>query len=222
MALIGVSGAFLYNKLKSVCGPAGTSNRKYSEVKPLIKNALSPKSLEVVERAKFYSRHQNGGETAAAFALALRQLAQLCNFGEQLDSHLRDRFIMGLENEEMKRVIIRSNPDTFDKAISIAQTTELSNDVGNQVSIHEEVLHVVQRTIVILAITRTFIVSIHEEVLHVVALCRMVVDTIAEEVGTCLGDLVVFTVVIKIVDTDLEDAMNVDHGNIIRMNVQDS
>lgn len=57
VASIGVSEAFLYNKLKSVCGPAGTANRRYSAVKPLIKNALSPKSLEVVERAKFYSRH---------------------------------------------------------------------------------------------------------------------------------------------------------------------
>lgn len=43
---------------------------------------------------------------------------------------------MGLENEEMKRVIIRSNPETFEMAISIAQTTELSNDVSNQDSIH--------------------------------------------------------------------------------------
>lgn len=132
VALIGVSGAFLYNKLKSVCGPVGTLDRNYSEVKPLLLDALRPKSLEVVERAKFFSRHQNGGETAAAYSLALRQLAQTCNFADQLDSHLRDRFIMGLNNEEMKRLVIRTNPSTFDRAISIAQTSEISSDVSNQ------------------------------------------------------------------------------------------
>lgn len=130
VVLIGVSGALLYSKLKSVCAPVGPASKKYSEIKPLLISALSPASLEVVERAKFFTRTQNSGENASSFSLALRQLAQTCNFGEQLDSNLRDRFIMGLNNEEMKRSIINANPDTLAKAISLAQTSEISNNVS--------------------------------------------------------------------------------------------
>ncbi|CAM6031659.1 unnamed protein product, partial [Sphagnum compactum] len=67
------------------------------------------------------------GEDASSYALALRELAQTCNFGEQLDAHLRDRFIVGLRDDATKKQIIRVNPDTFDLALSAAQTSELTN-----------------------------------------------------------------------------------------------
>uniref|UniRef100_A0A336LV17 CSON005344 protein n=1 Tax=Culicoides sonorensis TaxID=179676 RepID=A0A336LV17_CULSO len=127
IALIGVSGGFLYNKLKSVCAPNGPQNKKYSDVKPLIVEALSSKKLVVVERAIFYSRHQHEGENASEFSLALRHLAQSCEFNEQLDHHLRDRFIMGLCNDNLRARIIEDNPETFERAIAIAQTNEISN-----------------------------------------------------------------------------------------------
>lgn len=130
VVLIGVSAALLYNKLKSVCAPSEPNGKRYSEIKPLLVNALKPKILEVVERAKFYSRNQSNGENATVYSLALRQLAQTCNFGDHLDSNLRDRFIMGLCNEEMKRLVIQANPATFEVAILLAQTNEISNNVG--------------------------------------------------------------------------------------------
>lgn len=130
VVLIGVSGALLYSKLKSVCAPEGPATKKYSEIKPLIISALTPASLELVERAKFLTRDQKSGENASTFCLALRQLAQTCNFGEQLDSQLRDRFIMGLNNEEIKRNIINASPNTLAKAIAMAQTSEVSNNVS--------------------------------------------------------------------------------------------
>ena len=82
---------------------------KFSDIKPLLERILKPQSLEVLERAKFNSRVQKPGEDASSYALALREMAQSCNFSETLYEQLRDKFIVGLYNEEMRRVVLSSN-----------------------------------------------------------------------------------------------------------------
>lgn len=104
--LIGACGAFLYSKMCSACNPRKPIDVSYEELKTLLEAVLCPKNLEFVERAKFYSRSQKMGENAVTFALSLRSIAKTCNFGNQLENHLRDRFVMGLRDETMKRQII--------------------------------------------------------------------------------------------------------------------
>lgn len=136
--LVAVGGTWLYSKLKFVCKVCPKTLR-YDRVKPLIETYLKPKSLEVLERAKFNSLTQKHGEDITAFALSLREYSQSCNFGDNLDSQLRDRFIVGLKNESMRKSIIRSDPRNFDVALGLAQTFELSEGAScsNVESIHK-------------------------------------------------------------------------------------
>lgn len=48
-----------------------------------------------VERTKFQELKQEANETIAKFAMRLRNHAKRCNFGEQLDSNIRDRILVG-------------------------------------------------------------------------------------------------------------------------------
>lgn len=115
---IGACGSFMYSKVSSACIPCKPVDIPFSELKVLLKDALYPKHLEVVERAKFYSRRQKLGENAAAFALALRALSQTCNFGDSLNEQLRDRFVMGLSDNLLRRSIIQANPTSLEDALA--------------------------------------------------------------------------------------------------------
>lgn len=126
-------GKFLYDKLKVIVAPDVPSKVKYTIVKPKLLSALKQASLSNVEKAKFYSRVQNRGESVSEFAFQLKRLASGCNFGNSLDIILRDRFVFNLENEYVKRHTIRSEKVSFDEAVAEALLHE-SASVSNQIS----------------------------------------------------------------------------------------
>lgn len=117
--------------MKSVCAPLNPINMNLSDIKPLLERVLQPQHLEVLERARFNQRSQKSNEDVAAFALALRELAQSCSFTNQLDDHLRDRFIVGLRSDQMRSHIIQQNPSSFDLALSAAQNWELAEQASS-------------------------------------------------------------------------------------------
>lgn len=59
---------------------------------------------------------RQNSETAGSVVLIPRYT---CNFGQNLDSYLRDRFIVGLSNHGIKHSILNSNPNTFNEALSM-------------------------------------------------------------------------------------------------------
>lgn len=141
MHLIGGCGAFLYSKMCSACNPRKPLSVPFEELVTLLKTALCPKNIEFVERAKFFTRVQKAGESAADFAMALRAIAKTCNFGDQLDSQLRDRFVMTLRDEKTRGQLIQASPKSLDEALSRAQTNEISQAVAGP---SDSYLHQVQ------------------------------------------------------------------------------
>lgn len=124
---INFGGPVLFKNIKSVCAPQKPGEVAFKDLLPKLEELLKPKNIEVLERATFNSRSQGLGENISAYALALRELAQSCNFGPGLDSYLRDRFIVGLKNNNMKHSILKSNPKSFYEALSLAQTAEVAS-----------------------------------------------------------------------------------------------
>lgn len=84
------------------------------------------------ERAKFNSRNQQPNESVGEYALALNGLAGNCNFPEnQLDAALRDRFILGLRDENIRSKILKVDKARFDEVQAIAKAHELSLETKN-------------------------------------------------------------------------------------------
>ena len=56
----------------------------------------------------------------------LRALAQWCNFGQSLENMLRDRLVVGIDNEAIQRRLLSETAQTFKKALELAQSIEVA------------------------------------------------------------------------------------------------
>lgn len=119
-------GAYLYTKIKSACNPKTPMTVPFVELKALLNGVLYPRNIVAVEKAKFHVRNQLEleGETASEFIMALRKLAQTCNFGAQLDSQLKDRFVVGLRDNTIRSQVI--DTVSLEEAMARATTLEIS------------------------------------------------------------------------------------------------
>ena len=54
----------------------------------------------IVQRFKFYSCNRQTIESIASYVARLRGLTQHCEFGDNLDTMLRDRLVCGVNNEQ--------------------------------------------------------------------------------------------------------------------------
>ena len=81
----------------------------------------SPLPSEIVQRFHFHTRFRKKGETVATYVSELRAIAQGCNFGESLDAMLRDRLVVGIDNEAIQRRLLSETLLTFKKALELAQ-----------------------------------------------------------------------------------------------------
>ena len=57
--------------------------------------------MEIAERFKFFKRTQGASERTADFMAVLRRLAKTCNFGQYLETALRDQFVGGVRDEKV-------------------------------------------------------------------------------------------------------------------------
>ncbi|KXJ76853.1 hypothetical protein RP20_CCG008787 [Aedes albopictus] len=59
-----------------------------------------------MHRYKFYNKFQGPAESSENFVLAVRLLAESCNFKEFKNEAIRDRLIFGLRNKKLQRKIL--------------------------------------------------------------------------------------------------------------------
>ena len=87
-----------------------------------------PKPLVIAERFRFYQRSQNSTESVLDYAAELRRLTITCEFGDFLDSALRDRFVCGLRTEQIQKSLLTAgtpeDPLTMSRAVELAQAKE--------------------------------------------------------------------------------------------------
>ncbi|GBP89666.1 Uncharacterized protein K02A2.6 [Eumeta japonica] len=77
------------------------------------------------ERYNFYRAEQRPGEDVAEWAARVRTLARYCNFQSELDIMLRDRFILGLQDEGKERLFTEdAGKITFVAAMELVQSVQ--------------------------------------------------------------------------------------------------
>lgn len=84
--------------------------RKFREV-------CNPETNVTMERHSFNTRNQKPGETIEAYVSTLRNKAKTCNFGALTDELIRDRLVCGIDNDSVRRVLLRESDLTLTKAI---------------------------------------------------------------------------------------------------------
>ena len=72
-----------------------------------------------------------------AYVSELRGLAQFCNFGESLDTMLRDRLVCGINDEAIQRRLLMEATLTLKKALEVAQGMEIASQNAKFVKCRE-------------------------------------------------------------------------------------
>ncbi|XP_044757822.1 uncharacterized protein LOC123315976 [Coccinella septempunctata] len=112
-----------YSLIRSLASPVKPKDLKYDEIIKLVSNHLQPKPSEISERNKFNSTRQAPNEPVNDFIVRLKRLSVNCNF-ENLDTSLRDQFVNGIRDQNVKVELFRQEKLDFNGAVKIAVARE--------------------------------------------------------------------------------------------------
>lgn len=95
---ISIMGPALYSTLKNLLHPTLVKDCDFAQIIKVLQTHFTPKVNTTYERFIFNKRCQKDGESITEYSVQLKKLASTCNFGDFLDSALRDRFLCGLNS----------------------------------------------------------------------------------------------------------------------------
>ena len=117
-------GGPTYGLLVNLLAPEEPAKQKLADIFATLDGHFAPKPLVIAERYRFNKRDQRPGEPLNDYVAELRRLARHCEFGSNLNEHLRDRLVCGLNNPAtIRKLLAEANLD-LKKAIHIAHATE--------------------------------------------------------------------------------------------------
>ncbi|XP_070526465.1 uncharacterized protein [Cardiocondyla obscurior] len=102
-----------FSLIKQLTLPDKLISKSYSELIKLMSTHLMPKLSEIMERCKFNAAKQEANELVADFAACLKKLATHCDF-KKIKISLRDQFVSGLHNLDIKAALFRMEKLDFD------------------------------------------------------------------------------------------------------------
>ena len=126
--LLTLVDASTYRLMKDLAFPRKPSEKTYKDLIELVQKHKSPGRNEIVERYKFHSAQRQEGETVNAFLSRLKHMAEHCNFGNQLEINLRDRFVTGIQDDHMLRRMFGEGNPSLSTAITICLTMEQASE----------------------------------------------------------------------------------------------
>ncbi|KAK7491634.1 hypothetical protein BaRGS_00017087 [Batillaria attramentaria] len=102
-------------------GAANDPQDDYNIVIGLFDAYFVPKKNIFHERTQFYPRSQHNGEPVETFLRAISDLSLTCNF-DNPEEAIRDRLVLGLQDQEVARKLQLEENPTLETAISTARS----------------------------------------------------------------------------------------------------
>ncbi|XP_064476115.1 uncharacterized protein LOC135390022 [Ornithodoros turicata] len=120
-------GTTAYKTLKNLLVPDLPATRTFDQLTAALKKHYLPSRSLIAERTRFHRRYQQEGESLADFAVALKRLAHICEFGSFLDESLRDRFVAGCRLHDIQQSLLELDGTTkFEDVYRVALAKELA------------------------------------------------------------------------------------------------
>lgn len=85
---------------------------------------FAPKRNTTYERHVFRQMKQDSDERIEIFAMRLRTQAERCDFGDQLESNIKDQLTEGCSSSLLRRKILERGEDDFDAILKLAKVIE--------------------------------------------------------------------------------------------------
>ena len=95
-------------------------------------------------RSKYDARSRHQGETIANYVAAVRHLSEYCEFGDTLNDRLCEKFVTGVNNQDIQRKLLLERSLTLDKAIQLATSIQQSSDAAK--SLPPPTINAIERT----------------------------------------------------------------------------
>ena len=88
-------------------------------------NHENPKRNPIAERFQFNMRNRKTGESVSQYMAELRRLSQYCEYGDSLDSVLRDHLVCGINHDRtQQRLLSEGGNLSLQKAMDISLSLE--------------------------------------------------------------------------------------------------
>ncbi|XP_058444176.1 uncharacterized protein K02A2.6-like [Malaya genurostris] len=134
--LLHFMGGETYDIICDKIAPQKPQTLTYAEIVRLLETHFNPEPLEILENFRFKSRKQGDDrpeETIDEYLIALRKLAITCNFGEYLNTALRNQLVFGLKDRAIQSRLLEVRNLTLDRAREISVSMELSSKGGREI-----------------------------------------------------------------------------------------
>lgn len=99
-------GAGTYDMLCDKLSPTTPENETYEDIVALLSNHFNPKPNVILENYRFNLCRQKENEKCAEYLVTLRRLAANCDFGEYLNTALRNQFVFGLKKLAYSKSVV--------------------------------------------------------------------------------------------------------------------
>ena len=147
--LLSAVGAKSYQLIRNLVRPNKPTDKSYKQLVEILQEHHCPKPSPIVQRFKFNTRCRQSTETVGDYVAELRHLSEFCEYGNTLDDMLRDRVVVGINNDPIQNRLLSERTLTFAKALDISQAMETAakNAVdlrASQSGFKNETVHKVQ------------------------------------------------------------------------------
>ena len=113
-------GKTVYALLKELAYPHAPNTLTVANIRQYIVDHVKPRHFETHARAIFNSLVRKVDQSVSEFILLLQKQAMKCNFGDQLDNHLRDRLVAGINDDSIKKKLLTDSNLLWTSARDIA------------------------------------------------------------------------------------------------------
>ncbi|XP_063394872.1 uncharacterized protein LOC134679886 [Cydia fagiglandana] len=137
-----------YRLVRNLVHPTKLEEKSFDELVTVLSGHFTPKRSTFADRAKFFGATKSGSESSQDWAARLRGLAVNCEFGTELDTLLRDRFVLGFNMGPERDRLFESDSKTLtlSKALEIAQQAACARQARTVVVKEEPVYRAQART----------------------------------------------------------------------------
>lgn len=123
LTLLGNDG---YSLVRDLCMTKKPLDLSYVDLKQSLSDYINPKPNLITERYKFKESKQAVDESIIQFATALKKMSEFCEFATSLNESLRDQFIWGVKDNNIKKKLLSEGTITFKKSMEVPTCNGIS------------------------------------------------------------------------------------------------
>lgn len=120
-------GMAAFNEFKLLYPATDLKTLSYTEITKKLKERFDRVESDVVLRYKFRCRMQTPSESGENYILAVKLLAEQCDFGEFRDSAIRDQLIYGVYDKDLQRQLLNEDDLLLKTAEKLIKNRDLAS-----------------------------------------------------------------------------------------------